>query len=282
MIAVTYACQCHCVHCAVSDVRQDDVPELSTAEIKQVIDQAGRMRFLKIGFTGGEPLLRKDLEELIHHAYVRGLSTSVDTNGILLTEEKVLQLEKAGLSNINVSMDHFEARRHDERRGWPGCFDLAAQGIRYCAQHSIPCVVSTYVTDESIQEGHFLKIVDLAKKMGAKGVRALFPVYSGELCNIGKSLLSDSHKEYFFRHLVDGGFVYSESPLFDYLTGRMECAAEKKLSVYITAYGDVKQCYSVKEILGNVRRQPLTQILRGYSRRHLADCLQARCQSCSL
>ena len=112
MIAVTCRCQCDCAHCSASALT-DGGAELSAAEVKGIIADAAALGAPKIGFTGGEPLLRADLAELTACAAGLGLSVSIDTNGLLLDEKKALELKAAGICNINISLDSPEARRHD-------------------------------------------------------------------------------------------------------------------------------------------------------------------------
>lgn len=280
MIALTYRCQCNCVHCSVSNLRNNIGEELSTTEVKRVIDEAQKVGALKIGFTGGEPLLRKDIVELAHHAYRRGLNTSIDTNGILLTKTMVVELKVAGISNINVSIDHSRANFHDRLRRNKGCFQKAVTGIKHCVECKVPCVVSTYVTNGSIENGELKRIIALAWKLKASAVRVLFPIYSGKLYERKRLLLSQVNKERFFNSFVKSSFVYSESPLFDFWTKNLECAAERKLSIYLTANGDIKYCYISNESLGSVKKESLFKILNKNAYFDAKQRIQLNCLYC--
>ncbi|MBI4350579.1 MAG: radical SAM protein [Elusimicrobia bacterium] len=260
MIAVTCRCQCDCAHCSASGLT-DGGAELSTGEIKDIIDGARQIGSPKVGFTGGEPLLRQDMVELTAYASSLGLSVSMDTNGLFLDEKKARELRAAGLSNINVSLDSPEARRHDRLRNFPGCFDAALQAVKTCAGLGLPCVVSTYITDRGLAEGRFAALIELARSSGAMAVRALFPIYTGKLGGRSRSLLSAEHKRLFFEKYADPSFVYSESPLYDYLGGTMQCTAQKNISVYVGADGAVRSCYVSKVSLGNVRDGGLAAVL---------------------
>lgn len=261
MIAITYECQCNCVHCAASKLKDQIRDELSTEEIKTIIDEACNIGVLKIGFTGGEPLLRDDITGLVRYAYEKGFSTSIDTNGLLVTDKILSELKTAGITNINISIDHPIANYHDKLRQSKGCFDRAVKAISSCVRERIPCVVSTYITDRSMRKSELKDVIDLAKILKADAVRVLFPIYSGKFYSRKKTLLSEANKKLFFSSYIKSNFVYSESPFFDFLTSQMECSAGKKLSFYITAYGDVKYCYVSNDILGNIRLEPLRRIL---------------------
>ena len=260
MIAVTCRCQCDCAHCSASGL-SDNGAELATGEIRKILDDARAIGSPKVGFTGGEPLLRQDILELTAYASSLGLSVSIDTNGLLLDEKMARGLKDAGVSNINVSLDSSDARRHNRLRSAPGCFEAAVKSIEVCAGLDIPCVVSTYLTDMAVAEGRLDSLIGLARSSGAAAVRALFPIYTGKLGNRRRNLLSEEHKRLFFKKYADPGFVYSESPLYDYLDGGVQCTAQKRISVYVGADGGVRSCYVSKVSLGNVRDGGLAAIL---------------------
>ena len=121
-ITLTDRCQCRCVHC----YNETDIPvslknELTTKEVFSVLEQAAALSCSEVCLTGGEPLLRADLLELIRHARKVGLVPKINTNGILLTPEMVNNLKKAGLAWCSVSIDSPEPERHDELRRYTGC-----------------------------------------------------------------------------------------------------------------------------------------------------------------
>lgn len=261
MISVTSRCQCDCAHCSASGFK-DAGEELLTGEIKKIIADARAIGSPKIGFTGGEPLLRADIAELTAYAHRLGLSVSIDTNGLLLDENMARGLKAAGVSNINVSLDSADARRHDRLRVRPGCFEAALKAVGHCAALGVPCVVSTYLTDRAVAEGRLDALIRLARSSGAAGVRALFPIYTGKLANRRRSLLSEANKRLFFEKYAEPSFVYSESPLYDYLGGGMRCTANKRMSVYVGADGAVRSCYVSKVAIGNVRDGGLAGVLR--------------------
>ncbi len=261
MIAVTTRCQCDCAHCSAANLPGAGA-ELSTEEIKRIIYGARALGAPKIGFTGGEPLLRSDIAELTACAAGLGLSVSIDTNGLLLDGEKARALKAAGISNINISLDSPDARRHDRLRGRPGCFEAALGAVKICAALGIPCVVSTYLTDRALAEGRLDALIALARAAGATAVRVLFPIYTGKLGARRRSLLSAEHKRLFFEKYAEPSFVYSESPLYDYLGGGLRCTAQRKISVYVGADGAVRSCYAAGVSLGNVRAGGLGAVLR--------------------
>lgn len=263
MIAVTYRCQCRCVHCSADSLRAAEMPPEALCS---VIDQAADAGVVKLGLTGGEPLLYPDVEDAVRRAAARGMSVSLDTNGLLLDREKALALKKAGITIINVSLDSALPRAHDRLRASPGCFEKAAEAVRCCAAAGIPCVVSTYATDRRIHNGSLEAVIKLSAELGADAVRVMFPVHAGKLAGRSRELLNIEGKRIFFQDLMGRySFVYSESPLFDFLSGRVECSMRKGLSVYMKPDGDLLGCYASGMTLGNALRQPLAGLLKKFS-----------------
>ncbi len=279
MIAVTCRCQCDCAHCSASGL-SDNGAELSADEIRKIIADARAIGSPKVGFTGGEPLMRSDIQELTAYASSLGLSVSIDTNGLLLDEKMARELKAAGISNINVSLDSSDARRHDRLRNYPGCFEAALKAVKHCAALDIPCVVSTYLTDKAVGEGRLDALISLSRSAGASAMRVLFPIYTGKLGDRRRSLLSAEHKRLFFEKYADPSFVYSESPLYDYLDGRMQCTAHKKISVYVGADGAVRNCYVSTSSLGNVREGGLAEVLRKSGYLSSGSCSGLECGAC--
>src|SRR5260370_1269356 len=105
---LTYRCPLHCPYCS-NPVRSVEKGELDTEQWKRVIREGAMLGVLQIGFSGGEPLQRKDLETLVKVARQTGLYTNLITSGLGLTENRVKQFADAGLDNIQLSFQAAEA-----------------------------------------------------------------------------------------------------------------------------------------------------------------------------
>lgn len=126
---VTDRCNSRCLTCVR---READPQELSTDEGLQLIRQASAVGVVSLSFSGGEPLLRADLETLVCEANRRGLHTSLSTNGLLL-HQRMAGLVEAGLRTVYVSLDGTE-ETHDAIRGVPGGFRRATQAASALAR----------------------------------------------------------------------------------------------------------------------------------------------------
>ncbi len=128
---MTRRCNLKCVHCYAQAVDPDGVDEISTSQAKTMIDDLAQFGSPVMLFSGGEPLVRKDLVELAHHAKGKGMRAVISTNGTLITKEKAKELKEVGLSYVGISLDGAE-ETHDKFRGVNGAFKRAIEGIENC------------------------------------------------------------------------------------------------------------------------------------------------------
>jgi radical SAM protein with 4Fe4S-binding SPASM domain len=136
----TSRCNLYCLHCYSSSQPNQDSDELTTDQAKQLLSQLAEANCPVVLFSGGEPLLRSDLFELLAEAKRLGLRTVISSNGTLIDEAAARQLADAGVSYVGISIDGTEAF-HDKFRppaflrkqeGGPGCFKAALKGIENC------------------------------------------------------------------------------------------------------------------------------------------------------
>ena len=124
VLELTYRCPLKCPWCSNPvDYARDGEAELSTAEWKRVLREGRELGALQLGFTGGEPLLRDDLEELVADASTLGYYTNLITSGVGLSEERLIALKAAGLNQIQLSLQSSERELTDTLVG-ARAFDL--------------------------------------------------------------------------------------------------------------------------------------------------------------
>ena len=143
-LATTYRCQCNCSNCYAAAKERENAGEMSTEELKAVIDAIRTLGAIHLNITGGEPLLREDILDLVAHAHASGLITRISTNGYLLTRERVAALRRAGLNQCGVAIDDADPDTHDRLRGLPGLFEKAIQGFRLLHEFGIESRLVTY------------------------------------------------------------------------------------------------------------------------------------------
>lgn len=133
---LTRRCNLFCAHCYTDSHDREYEGELTTQEALRVIDDLAEFGVPVILFSGGEPLLRQDLFQLIAYARGKGIRGVLSTNGTLLTRDVARQLKEFGLSYVGISIDGPE-HIHDKFRGKKGAFQEALRGIRVCLDEGI-------------------------------------------------------------------------------------------------------------------------------------------------
>ncbi|HNT91907.1 MAG TPA: 12,18-didecarboxysiroheme deacetylase [Smithellaceae bacterium] len=133
---MTRRCNLKCMHCYSASADMEYPDELTTDEGKTLIDDLAAFGAPVILFSGGEPLMRRDLLELAQYAADKGMRAVISTNGTLITKDIAAQLRKINLSYVGVSLDGLE-KTHDRFRGAKGAFAKAMEGIRNCREAGI-------------------------------------------------------------------------------------------------------------------------------------------------
>ncbi|OGX15642.1 MAG: hypothetical protein A2166_02610 [Omnitrophica WOR_2 bacterium RBG_13_41_10] len=165
--AVSNRCNLRCSMCSALDSRKAE-QELGLPEIERL---AGILKELDVAIlilTGGEPLLRNDLAEIIRLFARRGLEVRLQTNGILINESKVKELTDAGLKEVTISFDSFDAKKYDEITSVNGSWDKIIQGIALFSQY-LPkkgniSGINTVVSKKNIEE--VPKLIEFATRIG--------------------------------------------------------------------------------------------------------------------
>jgi radical SAM protein len=141
---VTRACELACQHCRADAINQRDPRELSTDEGKHLLERIRDMGTPIVVFTGGDPIQRDDLEELIRHGKSLGLRLGTIPAGTpRLTRERLASLRDAGIDQLAFSIDAPEAGLHDGFRKVEGSFALTMQGARWTTELGVPLQINT-------------------------------------------------------------------------------------------------------------------------------------------
>ena len=177
---LTERCNLSCAHCYLDAkvMREGAADELNTAELKTVLDGISEVGpEAMVVLTGGEPLLRPDIEELAAHATALGLMVVVGSNGLLLTEGRVEKLQKAGVAGIGLSVDSLDPDHHDKFRGRRGAWLKTMASIDACVAAGMPFQIHFSVTDDTADE--IDDMVAFARDSGALVLNVFFMVCTG-------------------------------------------------------------------------------------------------------
>lgn len=162
---ITRSCNLSCVHCRASAERGPYPDELTTEECKGVLDEIASFSDPIIIFTGGEPLLRNDIFEILSHGKKIGLKMVIAVNGLLLDEATAQKLLDHAIQRVSISLDGATVKTHDTFRNVPGAFEGAIRGIKAAKKVGLPFQINSTITKLNIDE--IPDILELAVEMGA-------------------------------------------------------------------------------------------------------------------
>lgn len=173
---LTYACPLQCPYCSNPLDYAKYPTELTTEEWKRVLSEARKMGALQLGFTGGEPLTRQDLPELVKHARELGYYSNLITSGYGMTEEKIVQLKAAGLDHIQVSIQASTQELNDHIAG-TASFEHKKTVAHLVKKHGYPMVLCVVIHRENIHQ--MPEILAMAEELGADYVELANTQYYG-------------------------------------------------------------------------------------------------------
>ena len=173
---LTYGCPLHCPYCSNPLELAAYRDELSTAEWQRVLTEARELGVLQLHLSGGEPLLRRDLVEIVRHAAGLGLYTNLITSALGLTRRRAEQLRDAGLEHVQVSVQADEAALSDRLAGTPS-FDRKLAAARLVKELGWPLTLNVVLHRQNLDRVD--RVLDLAEELGADRIELANTQYYG-------------------------------------------------------------------------------------------------------
>ena len=192
----TRRCNLRCVHCYAQSADQAYSGEMTTAEGFALLEDLAEFGSPVVLFSGGEPLMRKDLLELAGRAVKLGLRAVISTNGTLIDERRAEQLREIGLSYVGVSLDGMQ-KINDKFRGVKGAFEQALTGIRNCQKAGIKVGLRFTINKRNVAE--VADIFSLLRDENIPRVCFYHLVYAGR----GSALMKEDLDHEQTRRVVD-------------------------------------------------------------------------------
>lgn len=175
---VTQACDLACVHCRASAQSERHPRELTTEQGYRLLDEIRSFGEPLMVFTGGDPLKRPDLFDLLRYSAGIGLRTNVTPSATpLLTEKAIDGFQSAGVMRMAISVDGPDAPSHDEFRGVPGTFDRAMLALRHARDIGLDTQFQTTVTRRNMHR--LPEIADIVTEMRSKMWSLFFLIVTG-------------------------------------------------------------------------------------------------------
>ncbi|MEA5422750.1 radical SAM protein [Synechococcus sp. CCY9202] len=268
-LAVTDGCNARCSHCSFyQGVEEPGRPLLSLEQTRELIRQAQELGVSIINLVGGEPLQRPDLSEIIR-SVDKDLSTVLlFTNGWHLAEQAVA-LRRAGLDSVYVSLDAADAARHDQRRGLPGLFVRALQGLRAARRQGLSVGISATLTPEDYAAGELERLVELARRVGAHEVLVFDALPSGRLQHRDDLVDREGHAggDDWVERMIRSADGWNADPRYPGVVFSAYISSHRSVGCacgtsyfYLSPYGDVMSCDFNHAIFGNAVQEPLWRV----------------------
>lgn len=262
-LGLTYKCNFDCKHCSAKLRKKDK--ELTTEEWKSVIKRIQDMGTSIIGFTGGEPLLREDLTEIINSIDNRSV-TILYTNGKGLTYEIAKEYKENGLWSAAISLDSHDKCRFNEFRSSDQAFDISVEAIQNCQEAGLYTMMQSVFTKSDVTEENFMELFKLGRKLKVHEIRLLEPIKSGKLLKDSgmEEIFFDKEtrqKVVNFQLKINRKLGYPKMTSFAHTESdeKYGCGAATQHS-YITPNGELLPCDFVPLSFGNVIKEDVSKL----------------------
>jgi len=196
----TIKCNLNCIYCRRLESDEAAFRDLSTTQAKNLIAQLAELGSRQtmmpvLVFSGGEPLCRDDLFELVSHAKTTGIIPALATNGTLINAAVAKGIRDSGIVRVAVSLDGANAEIHDKLRQLEGSFERALEGIKHLREQEVPVQINITLTKQNA--GQLEAIYELAKSLGAIAVHIfmLVPVGCGQVLAETDMLLPEQYEQ---------------------------------------------------------------------------------------
>ncbi|MFD2176488.1 pyrroloquinoline quinone biosynthesis protein PqqE [Veronia pacifica] len=177
LLEVTYQCPLHCPYCSNPVDLGSASNELTTEQWFRVLDQAREMGAVQLGLSGGEPLMRKDLEQIIRHAHDIGFYTNLITSALGMTEKRINRLKAAGLDHIQISFQSADPDLNDAIAGKRNAFEHKKAMFMCVKESGFPMVMNVVISRQNIEQ--IDAIMALAVELDADFVELATSQYYG-------------------------------------------------------------------------------------------------------
>lgn len=281
---ITYRCNERCVHCYLD---HDDHGEMSTAEIKNILDQLGAAGTFFLTLSGGEVLMRRDFFEIVEYARNLQFNVKVKTNGVMIREEQARHLRESGVQEIQISIYSDRSEIHDAITKLPGSLRRSLDAVRLLTQHGIRVTIANVLMTANMFDD--TGVIRLAKELGTPYTLdpMVTPKIDGDTSTLAFRAPFSAMERVFHNPELVGDveeFCSPPKPLPEDVGDDLPCSAGHG-SCYISPYGDVFPCVQFPLPSGNLRKQTFLEIWT--HSRELAEVRSIRvkdlpiCSSCS-
>jgi AdoMet-dependent heme synthase len=258
---LTYRCNERCVHCYLD---HEDHGEMTTAEIKHLLDEMADAGVFILTLSGGEIFLRKDFFELLEHARRLMFCVKLKTNAIMIREKEAARLRNLGIESIQISIYSHRPEVHDAITLVPGSLKRSLEAIRFLKSHGLRVVIANVLMMQNMQD--YPSVRALAAELGVECTLdpTITPMMDGDRSVLRLGVDQNGLRQVFRDSALVGDvdeFCAIPAQGTDSELDSLPCSAGHT-ACYVSPYGDVFPCVQFPLPTGNVRNQRFIDIWR--------------------
>ena len=258
-IDVTYRCNERCQHCYLD---HDDLGEMTTVEIKDILDQLAEAGVFFLVFSGGEVFMRRDFLELVEYARNLMFNVKVKTNGVMIHEYEARRLRELGVEQVQISVYSHRPEVHDAITKLPGSLKRTLDSIKFLKAQGLKVTVSNVLMTYNRDDHRATQA--LAKELGVSYTLdpTVTPKMDGDTSVLALRVDADNLDELFADPELVGNpeeFCAKPGPVDEDTMEGYSCSAGHT-ACYITPYADVFPCVQFPLATGNLRKQKFIDI----------------------
>ncbi len=281
---LTYRCNERCIHCYLD---HEDHGEMTTSEIKDLLDQLAEAGVFFLSLSGGEILMRRDFFEILEYARLRDFCVKLKTNAVLIRETEAERIRDLGVESIQISIYSHRAEVHDAITKMPGSLKRSINAVRFLRSKGLRVTIANVLMMQNIQD--YSGVRALAAELGVEITidPTITPKMDGDRSlldlNIDQQALEDIFRKEGLLANAGDACVPPIGP-DDEVLDSLPCSAGHT-ACYVSPYGDVYPCVQFPLPSGNVRRDKFLQIWRHSPQLNEVRSITARdltgCSHCS-
>jgi AdoMet-dependent heme synthase len=258
---LTYRCNERCVHCYLD---HDDHGEMTTTEIKDLLDQMADAGVFYLTISGGEILMRRDFFEILEHARARTFCVKLKTNGVLIRKKEAERLRELGVEAVQISIYSHRPEVHDAITKVPGSLRQSLDAVRFLRKQGLTVTLANVLMVQNAAD--YLNVRALAAELDAKFTidPTITPMMDGDRSVLNLNVDQVALREVFRNEDLVGNveeFCAPPRGVDEEALDMLPCSAGHT-ACYVSPYGDVYPCVQFPLPTGNVRRTRFLDIWR--------------------
>jgi radical SAM protein with 4Fe4S-binding SPASM domain len=282
---LTYRCNERCVHCYLD---HEDHGEMTTPEIKHLLDEMADAGVFILTLSGGEIFLRKDFFEILEYARVeRQFCVKLKTNAIMIREREAARIRDIGVESIQISIYSHRPEVHDAITLVPGSLKRSLEAGRFLKSQGLRVIFANVLMVQNLDD--YQGVRTLAKEMGIECTLdpTITPMMDGDRSVLNLGVKHDALRQVFRDKALVGDveeFCMVAAPADEDALSALPCSAGHT-TCYVSPYGDVFPCVAFPLPTGNVRNQRFLDIWRHSERMNEVRSIRLKdlttCSSCT-